>query len=69
MSRILNNRDWLTGDYDKLLKSVGGYSNLQSNHFYRFWVKYFDHKKKNILLKKIDDFLISKKERLELKNL
>ena len=46
MSRILNYRNWLTGNYDDLLKSVGGYSNLQSNYFYKFWIKYFNYKKK-----------------------
>ena len=36
MSRILNDRNWLTGHYDYLLKSVGGYSNLQSINFISF---------------------------------
>ena len=67
MSRILNHRNWLTGDFDGLIKSVGSFYNLQSNSFYKFWLEHLDHKKKNILFNKIDNFLNSKNERLELK--
>mgnify|MGYP001401193609 CR=1 FL=1 len=50
MSRILNHRNWLTGDFDGLIKSVGSFYNLQSNNFYKFWLEHLDHKKKKYFI-------------------
>ena len=65
MKNLLSDNNWLTGDYSKMIKKIGGYQNLQSYIFYKFWIKYFDNEKLVNLSKRFDIYLNSKDSRLQ----
>lgn len=68
MRSLLPDNNWLIGDYDKLIENIGGFDNLQSSNFYKYWIDNFDHKKFIKLCKRFDIFIKSNDDRLQTKH-
>lgn len=66
MKNLLADRNWLTGDYDKMLKEINGFDNLQSVAFYSYWMKSFNRLKFINLCKRFDIFIASNDDRLQI---
>ena len=45
MRHILIDKNWLFDDYDLMIEEIGGYHNLQSFRFYKFFIFYCDKEK------------------------
>ena len=64
MRHMIVDPNWLFENYSEMLDKIGGYHNLQSYYFYKFWINYC----KKVTLKKIEEkikiFIKSKQVRL-----
>ena len=69
MKNLLPDRNWLTGDYEKMLRSIKGFHNLQTSNIYNYWIKNFDNKKFLNLSSRFDKFIDSKDDRLQINHI
>ena len=64
MHNIYKQSNWMIKDLDKSLRKIGGYKNISSMEFYKFWLKYrtnFMNDKTHLQLSKFintNDFFI-----------
>lgn len=64
MRHIVVDSNWLFENYNEMIKKIGGYHNLQSYHFYKFWIEYCKKPTLNKIEEKLKIFIKSKQVRL-----
>ena len=60
MKNLFQRNDWLGLKYQKILNRIGGFHNLRTVNFYKFWIDYYNNKKNKKIYNNISSFLNSK---------
>lgn len=60
MHYLYKSKNWFFLDYDKMLKSVGGYHSQFTDKIYNYWLKNYDKNFKKNFYKRINTFVNSK---------
>ena len=68
MRHLFVDENWLFKSYVLMLEKIGGYHNLQSYNFYKYWVNYCNKKLIKEVEIKIERFLTNKDPRLSIIN-
>ena len=69
MRFIYNLNNWLIDDLEDLMKNVGGWSNINSYKFYKYWLKNISKKKEDRLNNIFENFYNSKDDAVNFSHL
>lgn len=64
MRHVIPDSNWLFENYNEMLEKIGGFHNLQSHYFYKFWINYCESNTLKKIEKKLENFIKSKQTRL-----
>ena len=66
MKHFFYDENWLFDNYKVFMKKIGGYHNIHTIRLYEYWVNNIDEKFVNKIFYRLENFLISKENRLSI---
>ena len=57
MRNIYPDQQWLFDNYKLFMNKIGGYHNIHSEHFYTYWLKYFNVNLVSKIYSRLDSFI------------